>query len=456
MRVSGWITVLVVVAVITTLATPAAFAASSPPGAIQGFACVPTVEGPIPSTDASKPYTAVLQYDVPPGWVDEEYFISCSTPTITYKTTVIVRKPVNAKQASGIVAVDPLHSAGLWGMMTLLQPYWVDQGDVHVGVVASSGPLQNFVKSSNPSRYESLAIPATPEATNEVLAGVGALLHQHPESLLGDIKFKDAILGGWSQTAGVTRAFISSPQGSGTVGGKPVYDGYFPGQAAVGSSGAAQVQAVPDTVVPVMELQGERELLVTMQVYGSLGYRRPDSSTYRLYEVAAMSHVNNEPGNAVAAFGKSVTCEWPAGATPSAFSQTQMWSMAFANLTEWITKGTAPPRAPRIELEADGKTVVRDAHGNAVGGVRSVYVDVPTTTIMPTSLAPGGVLSNPCAYLGYQLDFTPDTLQSLYGSHANYVKKVTKDVDAQVKAGFLLPAAAAEQVKAARDSDILS
>ena len=121
-----------------------------PTGAIEGFACVPTVEGPIPATDASKPYTAVLQYDVPAGWVDEEYFLSCSTPTITYKTTVIVRKPVNPKQASGIVAVDPLHSAGLWGMMTLLQPYWVDHGDVHVGVVAGSGPLQNFVKPSNP------------------------------------------------------------------------------------------------------------------------------------------------------------------------------------------------------------------------------------------------------------------------------------------------------------------
>ena len=47
--------------------------------------------------------------------------------------------------------------------------------------------------------------------------------------------------------------------------------------------------------MPVVELQGERELLVTVAVYGSLGYRRRDSSTYRLYEVAGMSHVNNEP-----------------------------------------------------------------------------------------------------------------------------------------------------------------
>jgi hypothetical protein len=440
------------------IVVPSATAEAAPhaPSRTAGFACVPSVEGPIATTDTSKPYTAVLQYDLPPGWVDEEYFVSCSSPAITYKTTVIVRKPETPRRASGIVAVDPLHSAGLWGLMTLLQPYLVENGDVHIGVVASNGPLESFVKASDPARYASLSIPTTPDAPNEVLAGVGALLHQRPKALLGDIKFKDAILGGWSQTAVVTRTFISSPQGRGTVDDKPLYDGYFPGQAAVGSSGGAQVQAIPDTKVPVVDLQGERELLVTVAVYGSLGYRRRDSSTYRLYEVAGMSHVNNEPDNPVAAFGKSVMCEWPPGAIPSAFSQTQMWDMAFDNLVKWTSKGTPPPRAPRIKLEPDGKTVVRDANGNAVGGVRSVYVDVPTATITPTSLAPGGVLSNPCAYVGYQLDFGPDKLAQSYGSHNGYVRQVTKDVKRLVKEGWLLPQAAREQIAAARASNILT
>jgi hypothetical protein len=445
-------TFAVVAVVVLSLAPVAASRAGS---GITGFACVPTVDGPIATTETSKPYTAVLQYDLPPQWVDEEYFVSCSSPSITYKTSVIVRRPANPRDASGVVAVDPLHSTGLWGLMTLLQPYFVENGDVHIGVVASNGPLENSVKGSNSDRYASLSIPATPEAPNEVLAGVGALLQQNPESLLGDIRFKDSILGGWSQTAVVTRTFLSSPQGKGSIDGQPLYDGYFPGQAAVGSSGRAQVQPVVDTKVPVVELQGERELLVTVQVYGSLGYRRPDSSTYRLYEVAGMSHVNNEPDNPVAAFGKSVTCEWPPGATPSTFSQTQMWDMAFDNLVRWIAKGTSPPRAPRIKLEPDGKTVVRDANGNAVGGVRSVFVDVPTATIVPTSLAPGGVLSNPCAYVGYQLDFDRERLGEQYGSHRGYVQQVTKDVSGLVRERFLLPEAAREQIAAARASDVL-
>src|SRR5262249_21346337 len=91
------------VVAITIGAMPNAMAATSNPAAQSGpvgFGCVPTVEGPIPATDTNKSYVAVLQYDVPSEWVDEEYFISCSSPSLTYKTTVIVRKPVDPKEAS--------------------------------------------------------------------------------------------------------------------------------------------------------------------------------------------------------------------------------------------------------------------------------------------------------------------------------------------------------------------
>jgi hypothetical protein len=351
------------------------------------------------------------------------------------------------------VAVDPLHSAGIWGMQTLLQPYFVAHGDVHIGVAASHDTVE-LVKRANPTRYASLDIPATPDATNEILAGVGVLLHQRPESLVPGVRVHDAILGGWSQTAVVTRSFISSPESRATANGRRVYDGYFPGQAAVGSSGGAQVGRIPDVGVPVLELQGERELLVTISIYGNLGYRRADSSTYRLYEVAAMSHINNEPDNPVSAFAGSVSCDWPAGAQPSAFRQTDIWEMAFDNLVRWVARGVAPPHARRIQLESDGTTVERDAHGNAVGGVRSVFVDVPTTTIVPTSLAPGGVVKNPCAYVGYQLEFDASQLRQLYPTHSAYVHAVAADTGRLVRERFLLPDSAQHLVAAARSSDV--
>ena len=66
------------------------------------------------------------------------------------------------------------------------------------------------------------------------------------------------------------------------------------------------------------------------------------------------------------------------------------------------------------------------------------------------------MLSNPCAYVGYQLDFGPDKLAQSYGSHNGYVRQVTKDVKRLVKEGWLLPQAAREQIAAARASKILT
>jgi Alpha/beta hydrolase domain len=435
------------------LAASAAGAVPDRESGTVGVACVPSVEHPAPATDSSPPFAAVLQAPRPAGWVDGDLFLSCSSPAITYTTAVFVRAPADPARASGIVAVDPLHSAGTWGMQTLLQPYFVARGDVHLGVAASHDTVE-LVKRANPTRYASLDVPATPDATNQVLAGVGALLHERPESLLPGVRVRDAILGGWSQTAVVTRSFLSSPESRATVDGHRVYDGYFPGQAAVGSTGGAQVGQIPDVGVPVLELQGERELLVTISIYGNLGYRRADSGTYRLYEVAAMSHINNEPDNPVSAFAGSVSCDWPADARPSAFRQTDIWETAFDNLARWVAKGIAPPHARRIRLESDGKTVKRDAHGNALGGVRSVFVDVPTATITPTSLAPGGVVKNPCAYVGYQLDFDAAQLQQLYPTHAAYVHAVAAATGRLVRERFLLRDSAQHLVAAARASNI--
>jgi hypothetical protein len=455
-KTSGFISACAAIAVLLSSVVATSAVASTRDGAqVEGVACVPTVEGPIPATASSRPFVAVFQPALPSGWVDEEFFVSCSSPDLTYKTAVFVRRPANVGRASGVVAVDPLHSLGLWGMQALVGPYFLSQDVVQVGVVTSNDAAENVLKAPNPARYSSLSVPATPDAGNDILAGVGALLHQRDGSLLAGTRVKSVILGGWSQTAVVTRTFISSPQAEATVGGQPVFDGFFPGQAAVGSSGRSQVQPVPDVGLPVLELQGERELLVTISVYGNLGYRRSDSKTYRLYEVPAMSHINNEPDSPVSGFAGSLTCDQPAGAQASAFRQTDIWQMAFENLVRWVSKDIAPPRAPRIKLEADGTTVTRDTNRNARGGLRSVFVDVPTASIMPTSLAPGGVVANPCAYVGYQLDFDEAALEELYRTHAGYVQAVVKSTKKLEREGFLLSQDARELVTAARQSNIL-
>jgi hypothetical protein len=417
--------------------------------------CAPSVHGPVPVTAASQPYMPALVPPLPAGWVDQEFFVSCASSQITYTTAVLVRRPASPHRASGIAVVEPLHSGGIFGVLTNTQPYLVAHGDIHIGVAANTDVVQRLVKAADSSRYAALNVPASADAENEILAGVGALLHQPHDALLPDLRITDAILGGWSQTSVQVRGFLASADATATVGGRRLYDGYFPAQPAVGTAGGAELGPIRDVGVPVLELQGERELLVTLATYGSLGYRRRDSATYRLYEVPGMSHINFEPDDPVSAYARSLQCDWPPGASPSMFSQTQVWDMGLDNLVRWVSQRIPAPHAARIQLEADGKTVRRDANGNALGGVRTAFVDVPTATIVPTSLAPGGVLANPCAYLGYQLDFTDGRLAQLYRSHAGYVTAVRAATTKLVNQRWLLPASAAALTTAARQSTVL-
>jgi hypothetical protein len=55
---------------------------------------------------------------------------------------------------------------------------------------------------------------------------------------------------------------------------------------------------------------------------------------------------------------------------------------AFSALTQWIEHDRPPPHAPviQVDMTTAPRSIVRDALGNAVGGVRMPFVDVPTAT----------------------------------------------------------------------------
>jgi Alpha/beta hydrolase domain len=98
---------------------------------------------------------------------------------------------------------------------------------------------------------------------------------------------------------------------------------------------------------------------------------------------------------------------------------------------------------------------VRDRNGNASGGVRTTVLDVATATVVPTSLNPGGVPGNPCAYVGYQLNFSRDLLERRYHSHGGYVRRVVRVARSLVRHHWLLPADARNEVVTAVRSDVL-
>ena len=76
--------------------------------------------------------------------------------------------------------------------------------------------------------------------------------------------------------------------------------------------------------------------------------------------------------------GGPLECGHPINAGP-AYAVLQA---ALRHLVDWSAGGPAPASAPRLELVTNDPVVfARDVHGNAVGGIRTPFVDVPIATL---------------------------------------------------------------------------
>ena len=348
--------------------------ASGAAAVAQSPACKPTVEGPIPVTATSKIYSRV---ELPKaGAVEEEFFVSCDVTAGHYKTLIHVRLPKPPVKQSGIVVAEPWHPGNTWSVYSKTSEYDARAGHVAIAIVANPMIIERFIKTADPTRYASLVLPKgagiktgstmQDQTEFEVLGQVGALIKSGG---IPGINPRKVILGGMSQTGGVVRGYIGFEHAR--PGAKSVYDAYFPAQSAKSSYAGP----LPDLDVPVVELQGERELMVSIDIGDEqIRYRRPDGAGYRLYEVPAMPHGDTRTHPEEAAESGCT------GHTVSNFPNTYVFGAALNELVNWVDKGIPAAHVPRIETSNNGHEVVRDAFGNALGGFRSSYVDVPTAT----------------------------------------------------------------------------
>ena len=97
-----------------------------------------------------------------------------------------------------------------------------------------------------------------------------------------------------------------------------------------------------------------------------------------------------------------------------------------------MRKGRAPPRAEPIKV-VDGKPVL-DRFGNVIGGVRSPFVDVPTSTWIGNSTG-----ESFCRIAGHEMPFDAARLRELYPKPGDYAKAVEANVEALVKTRFITP-----------------
>jgi hypothetical protein len=184
--------------------------------------------------------------------------------------------------------------------------------------------------------------------------------------------------------------------------------------------------------VPVIELLSEGE------VETHSAARRDDSDApgdrYRLYEVPGAAHMT--------AFDAG-PLSLPVIETPSDFPMDMLVGGALVNLRDWAIDGVPPPRCERLVILSDraggacgrrpeARPLRRDEHGNAVGGLRSPWVDVPVASYYPHSTprsvqgaleggAPARLEPADIADLmGCMSEFPSEKLRALYGTPEHY------------------------------------
>jgi len=412
---------------------------------------------------------------LPAGFVEAEYLLSGvagtyrgepnepATPTgreLDYVTRIIVRTPGDPAAFSGRVVVEPFNTSGgadrdvIWLMTDQML---AEAGDAWVGVTVrtNSGILmQGF----DPERYAEVDVPAN-DVGWDILRHVGGLLKEGGEASLGDLLAEHVYLAGYSQSGIDTATFLGAISGTTLMeDGSPVYDGFLPAARSATlsplRSGTAFVptfvyEPMGPAVVPVVDLESQSDVQgfdapalpgVRYTSPGGAGVRKDDSDEpedrYRLYEVAGMPHGSGGGGG----------CEGP----PSNFPNQYFVRAAAEQLFLWAETGEPAPEAARLEMASgDGVvwTAAVDDVGNAVGGVRSPFVDTPLVRYAAQS-DPGAL----CKLRGNEFPLDAATLAGLYDSPEDYLDQFTTDLDETIDAGFLRMADREEILDLAADA----
>ena len=377
-------------------------------------------------------------------------------------TRIVVYRPADPAAFDGTVVVEWLNvtagldAAPLWLMAhrELLRrgAAWVGVSAQSVGVhggAAAIGVAQDLaLQQIDPERYGSLAHPGDrfsydlfTEVGRLARAGTGTILDGLPvERVLGAGESQSAFrlttyLNQLDHDAAAFDGFLVHARG-GT--GAPLHDGDDPTRLLEGDPAPFR----DDLRVPVLCVQAETDLV-------TLGYRaarQDDGPNLVIWEMAGTSHADvytfavgltddgRQPVDQLAALWRPTrelfgsTLDLPVNAGP------QHWIVqaAVRALDGWVRDGVRPPAADRLVL--DGLGFATDPDGNALGGIRSPHVDVPTAVL--SGLGNGGA---PMAFLtGSTRTFERTRLEERYGDRATYLERFRASAEAAVAAGFFL------------------
>ncbi len=407
--------------------------------------------------------------------------------TAPYVTRILVARPDSAK-FNGTVVVEWLNvTSGTdtpvdWWTMhreMLRKGYaWVGVTAQSVGVEGGdpAAPSPTMVppplKKINPARYGRLSHPGH-AFSFDMFSQVGKLLHSPGAGgVLGPLAPARIIAVGESQSAVYLTTYVNA-----VAPRARAYDGYlihsrFAVSASLdGDMSIRNLRSLPQNVrirtdlpVPVIVVQTETDVSGNPAfsprggdpIPGTYSVRQPDTNRLRVWETPGTAHADNY----LARLGSSDSGEL----TPQAFAaalapfsdlpgqklvrpmnfnpaQHYVAETALRSLDQWIATGKAPPKGAPIKVadaaaEGLAKPAV-DTNGNALGGIRTPWIDAPTARLAGTG---NQAVDGTKVLFGLGEPFDTTKLAELYpGGKAEYLTKFGAALDSTIKAGFILP-----------------
>ena len=438
----------------------------------------PTVTGPIPVTapQGDPSHGSVFSpaaVDLAAwGYVEEEFFIEGMANRYTrpemataevmdgghpYKTRFVVRRPTSPAAFNGTVVVE-------WNNVTAGRdldidwfqswPHFVRAGYAWVGVSAQRVGV-DALREWSPERYGSLDVThegmvEQDDLSYDIFSAVGqAVRRSRNAAVMGGLNVEHVIATGHSQSASRLAIYLNNVHPI-----DPVYEG------VVVHGGGGIIR--DDLDVKVWKLLAETDMGRQVSI------RQPDTDRFRSWEVAGSSHVDiffsvesakvravmNGESEAQALARLPAAGELNGRCDRPVYSRVPfryVMNAAYDHLVRWIEGRGTPPTASPIDAESVGPPAVfaRDSHGNATGGIRLAAHAVPTALNAGQNSGQGF-----CRLNGAHEPFDAATLAALYPSHGAYVAAVREVAEANVAAGFILEADAAETIRRAEESTV--
>lgn len=408
---------------------------------------------------------------------DEQNGMNVIHEQLPYCNRLLLRRPSDMAGFSGNVIIEILNATAGFDidrMWVLGAEEIMRDGAVYVGITSKPDVL-DVMKKFDPDRYREIswdipykrtantyeyADPVTVPKHQECETGLFwdmltdiAMLLRSSKTIIPSDRKRYLYLTGWSQSVSYMSTYINY-----FVNGeneRVSFDGYL-------AAGGVHSVITPlcqddygrynDYKRTMLELMPSPYIAVQTESENAyfMGYeaRQEDSDTlpvrYRCYELAGATHdtvysqIDYYAGDKDMEKINLTPRYIGSNEYPNDFPSQYQMRAVFRILFNWVRHNILPPHGQRIETDSSRENK-KDCYGNAVGGIRSPFIDCPVAVYFPYSDVEAGLMDGDrYGLFGHMIPFTAGKLKELYGNLAGYIKQVELSCEEQIAKGFLL------------------